>query len=302
MIFLIIENQIVEVKWHPKNKAYYENLGYQYTKIGDVFYVKVEDLSPRSKSIVKVECDFCHNIIDVKYQNYQNRGKLSDGYACTNCKSIKAKISIKNKYGVDNLFQCEEVQEKIKRTCLEKYGTEYICQSKHFIEASRNTCLKRYGVPSFTQTEEYKRRTIETNLKNRGYMYHTQDPEVIKKINESFSKNGTCKVSKPQIALFEKLKELFDECYLNYPCDFYSLDCMVKIQDTCFDIEFDGQYWHKNKNQKDFLRDKYVKSKGYKIIRILGNREIPNDDELLKAFDFLINNDNDFIRITTDIK
>ena len=37
--------QLVNIKWTNSNKKYFINKGYQYTKNGDTFYVRVEDLS-----------------------------------------------------------------------------------------------------------------------------------------------------------------------------------------------------------------------------------------------------------------
>ena len=37
--------KVVKVKWNPKNKKHYEKLGYVYTKWGEEFDVKIEDLS-----------------------------------------------------------------------------------------------------------------------------------------------------------------------------------------------------------------------------------------------------------------
>ena len=48
--------KIVEVKWHPRNKIWYENKGYIFTKIGNTFEVKVEDLINNSHCMVKVKC------------------------------------------------------------------------------------------------------------------------------------------------------------------------------------------------------------------------------------------------------
>ena len=40
--------QLVEQKWNARNKRYYVDLGYTYTKMGDTFLVKYKDLTPRS--------------------------------------------------------------------------------------------------------------------------------------------------------------------------------------------------------------------------------------------------------------
>ena len=49
----------VIIKWNAQNKQYFESKNYIYTKIGDEFEVKVEDLSISNKVKVNVECDGC---------------------------------------------------------------------------------------------------------------------------------------------------------------------------------------------------------------------------------------------------
>ena len=51
--------QLVNIKWTNSNKKYFINKGYQYTKNGDTFYVRVEDLSVGSKKEIIYYCDFC---------------------------------------------------------------------------------------------------------------------------------------------------------------------------------------------------------------------------------------------------
>lgn len=44
----------LDIKWAPSSKKYYEEKGYKFTKLGDTFTVKVEDLSRSSHHKVKI--------------------------------------------------------------------------------------------------------------------------------------------------------------------------------------------------------------------------------------------------------
>lgn len=299
---MILPNQYAIVKWHPKNKEYYTSKGYIFTKMKDEFQVKIEDLPPQSHVWVKVKCDFCGKIIEVKFQNYNNRGKYSEGYACTKCKSVKAKQSFKNLYGVDWISQNPETKEKQKQTMIEKYGVEKYSQLPEWREKTKQTCLKKYGKEYYSQTEEYHKNKMKHDLEKYGVPYHTQAPEVKRKILDSFENNNTTKISKPQLELYEKLKVIYGQCELNKTCVYYSLDCVIEVNDIKIDVEFDGEYWHKNRTQQDCVRDKFIKSQGYKIIRIKGNRQIPTDNDIIEAVDILISTDKNWIKLTTDIK
>lgn len=66
----------------------------------------------------------------------------------------------------------------------------------------------------------------------------------------------------------------------------YHLDFSYKNKN----IEFDGTHWHKNRKEKDKARDKYLKSKGWKILRIPEKQYVKNPDKYLhKCKNFLLN-------------
>ena len=76
----------VKIKWNGFTKQYYEKLGYKYTKIGDEFEVRVEDLQLNSTIKVQCICDGCGEVLPPwKYQNY-NRSVKEDGKTyCNKC-------------------------------------------------------------------------------------------------------------------------------------------------------------------------------------------------------------------------
>ena len=94
-------SKTVKIKWNPKIKKHYEELGYVYTKMGNEFKVKVKDLTKNSFVKIKCICDNCNEILNWTYCDY-NRYVKEDGktycnkcanklYACNN--GIKTKTS-----------------------------------------------------------------------------------------------------------------------------------------------------------------------------------------------------------------
>ena len=90
------------VKWNKKQKKYYESLGYIYTKLGDEFEVKVEDLTKGSSVKVECICDNCGKILPSwTYQQYNKYKKENGETYCSKCgtllfgkeKSRKTKLS-----------------------------------------------------------------------------------------------------------------------------------------------------------------------------------------------------------------
>ena len=110
---------------------------------------------------------------------------------------------------------------------------------------------------------------------------------------ETKCKNHSNPTSQPQIKLSYMLNKLFGNCALEVPCDRCSLDCVVDIDGVLIDVEYDGLYWHSDK-QRDRRRDNFVKSKGYKILRVLGNKkdEMPTEKCLLESIETLLNGRN----------
>jgi very-short-patch-repair endonuclease len=76
------------------------------------------------------------------------------------------------------------------------------------------------------------------------------------------------KISKPQLALFEKVKQEYPQAVLEYPIKWNNrtiwLD--IAIVDLKINYEYDGLYWHQFNLDKE--RDIYLNSLGWKVIRI----------------------------------
>ena len=66
----MILDDFISIKWHSRNKNYYINKGYVFTKVGDLFCIKINDLFVGSKTIVRVKCDICGNEKYLTYQRY----------------------------------------------------------------------------------------------------------------------------------------------------------------------------------------------------------------------------------------
>ena len=87
--------------------------------------------------------------------------------------------------------------------------------------------------------------------------------------------------SKPQVELFNIVKELYSTAILNYPLYElnYSLD--IAIPDLKIWIESDGSYWHQDKD-KDLERQRKIENLGWKCIRYVCDNvnEIPTKEKI----------------------
>ena len=94
-------------------------------------------------------------------------------------------------------------------------------------------------------------------------------------------------VSKPQHKL-----NLILYGILNYPESKYRIDVAIMRKSQKIAVEYDCCYWHKGKEKHDAKRDKYLISKGWKILHVKSEYLIPTRKQLKEAINCLLKRDN----------
>ena len=111
----------------------------------------------------------------------------------------KAKVTNKEKYGVENPFQSEEIKAKIRETCKNRYGVEYNTQSEKIKNQIKQTNLEKYGTEFAAQSDIVKEKYRQTCLEKFGvdnyfkyqpFIDNNFNEELINKRKESNYKNG----------------------------------------------------------------------------------------------------------------
>lgn len=93
----------------------------------------------------------------------------------------RRKQTTQAKYGVDNVFQAEEVKDKSVQTMLEKHG---VTHNQHVPESNAKraaTNLERHGATNPFGSSEVREKIKQTHLERRGVENPNQDPEVIQR-------------------------------------------------------------------------------------------------------------------------
>lgn len=124
----------------------------------------------RKGHVLKCANDNCSNMIYIKKCFYD----VSDYklFCCSkNCKNTDNVIKRRLKkfeeiHGYVNVYQREDVKEKIKETNLDRYNAENPFGSEEIKERIKETNLKRYNVENPQQNKEIKDKTIETLIRN----------------------------------------------------------------------------------------------------------------------------------------
>lgn len=277
---MLKENQKIRIKWNNHSKQHYINLGYQYTKYGDEFVVNVEDLSHGSKAEVIVVCDYCGKETKRTYKDYLRRHDNVLGDCCFDCCQIKRENTNLKNFGVCNLAQSKDIMNKIQSTNLAKYG---------------NVCS--------AQGQDIKEKIKQTNREKYGYDWAVQSPIVIAKMRQSLYKNGTTPTSKMELIICQMLNEIYgsENCQPSYPLGNITMDCLLTVNDSKIDVEYDGWYWHKDKQEYDKRRNYYLLRHGYKILRIKSNNELPTKEQIKEAVDYLVKDNHGYTEIILDI-
>lgn len=110
----MLVSETVILKWSRTNKNYYINKGYEFTKFGDSFEVKINDLTESSSAQIILICDYCgEQIKNSTYGSYIRHRKNLNKDSCKNCKGTKTKEFNIKKYGIDSPNKLEEYKDRI---------------------------------------------------------------------------------------------------------------------------------------------------------------------------------------------
>ena len=326
---MLIDETVI-VKWDQFTKKHYVDLGYCFTKIGDEFEVKVDDLPIKSHKKVKVKCDSCGKITEKEYRQYLISKQYEDGFGdlCSECSGKRFCLVLQNKYGGIGLAS-PTLKKKIQQTNIEKYGVHAPMMNQEVYKKVRKTQDRKYGgigfgssvtknkinkvikeqynVDNISQSEEIKLKKENTCLEHYGVKHILQIPDVVNnvvsKAKETMTKNGTVPSSKFEKEICKQIVRIygFDNCIPQYNVGPLIFDCLLIVNGVKIDVEYDGWYWHKNRIKSDRKRNYKVISLGYKVLRIKSNYKLPTDEQIIDAVNYLTLENHHYKEIVLDI-
>ena len=330
-------NQLIKTKWNCKTKNYYESKGYVFTKYGDIFEVKVEDLPQNSHAFITAICDYCGKEIEVSMTNYTRSIKSNGKIACSDCRFIKNRETMIKKYGVPYAMQNDTFKQKYKQTCLEhfdcenplqssevrmkqqvtmikKYGTTVPLQVAKFKLKAKETCLNNFGVNNAMKSKEVQEKAKTTMIENYGASNPGLVPLLVEKAKQTCIKKfgGESSQCSPEIRakswatlkneaglpsssierrLVSMLQKIYgkENCFEQYIAGMNLFDCLLIVDNTKIDVEYDGWYWHKDRQKEDKRRDYYWMRRGYKILRYQSNGALPTPEQIKEDVEYLLN-------------
>jgi hypothetical protein len=302
---MIIDKK-VNIVVSKRTIKYYTEKGYNNLKLFDIVEIDIGDLQKCSSLRINVKCDICKSINNIQFYNYNNCLKKQGLYVCKMCKTHKTKKTNLKKYGKEWGLQNNAVKEKSKITLLEKYGVDNISKVKYikesrknnftnevFKEKSKKTILEKYGVDNISKSEIFKNKKKETCLKNWGVENPTQSSIIFNKSQKSGKK----------IKLYEELNIYYRGSYeldfLNYCLNnnidvqkgktityykdnkkkYYHSDFYLPYYNLICEIKSD--YYYKKYYELNLLKKRYTKNLGYNFIFII-NKDYNEFDKFRK--------------------
>lgn len=249
----------------------------------------------------KIECSYgCGQEAKYKLKN----GKLCCNKSQNSCIAIKEKFS-KSSKGKKKLPFSKEHREKIGfRTKGKKFEEIYGKEKGEKLRQNRREVMIN-GQASYLcsiprDPEKIKKAAKIQSEKIKGEGNPNRLLEVREKKRQHMLNGGAVKAnsgiknpSKPQMELYNRIKEIYSTAILNYPCYplNYSLDIFIPELKIFF--ESDGSYWHQNK-QKDLERQKKIENLGMKCIRYIINnvKDVPSKEKIKEDIGYFINGKN----------
>jgi len=203
----------------------------------------------------------------------------------------KVKNTVKEKYGVDNVFQTKKVKKKSKKTMMYRYGVEFNSQSKEIKEQKIKTAINKYGVKHHMKLQNFKDKLKNIMIDKYGVENAMLLSENIKKsskrmceYNSNPHKSHTLKKYKNTKLNYQSLYEyrFLELCenlkildLINNSSRFQYLNSKkYHIPDFKFKnyiIEIKSIYWlNRQGGFKEIFRKKdSVEAQGYKYILLL---------------------------------
>lgn len=206
----------------------------------------------------------------------------------------KARNSIYIKYGVNNISQAEEIKNKKIDTCNKNLGVDYPTQSEEVIRKIKNNNNIYYGVDSYNQKhiENYE---LYNNVNYILQNFYFNDGSVnlysitkffsitvstarnhFKKLNLNWKVNKS-KYETDIINFLEKnnIKNIISPSKKIIPP--YEID--IYLSDYNIAIEFNGLYWHRNKEKNYHLnKTDLCKDKNIQLLHIFENEWIESSE------------------------
>ena len=189
---------LLSEKVKTKSCVYYKDLGYDVSE--KYIEVNICDLKKGSNSLVNAQCDYCDNVRDISYKDYNKNISKGGKFSCSvKCGTLKAKENCLNKWGVESTNQLDSVKNKSRETLINKWGVDHVSKIP---EVSDIKSLRM------------KEKSVEISERLRDW-WSSLDSEDIHKMNEKRILNTQKKWGVDNISSSDLIKDKKSDTFRN---------------------------------------------------------------------------------------
>lgn len=242
-------------------------------------------------------CDKGH-IFKSAYMNVYN------GNGCSYC-SNHVRLVKKDYHKLAESKKIKWVGKSLPKTT--KVKTKWKCSNNHEFMAAYTNIKSGWGCPYCSGKvrkveKDYYNLAKEKGIRWLGYFPETTHSDTLWGCSNNHKFKSTynriqqgcgcphCKnfvngklVSKPQIKLNNLLYGI-----LNYPEERYRIDIVIMRNSQKIAVEYDCQYWHRGKEEHDAKRDKFLISRGWKVLHVKSGILLPSRKQMKQTINKLL--------------
>lgn len=192
-----------------------------------------------------------------------------------------------------------------------KDPTWWECKKKHKFKMRYNNIQQYQNCPICSGKARKTEKDYHSLAKKRGFTWVGSFPKNIhtktwweckkehrwKATHGSIQQGSNCPVckdmvngvfvSKPQI----KLNNLLYGS-LNYPEARYRIDVAIMRRSQKIAVEYDCWYWHQGKEKQESKRDKFLISRGWKVLHVRSGEMLPTRKQINIVINYLVDTNN----------
>lgn len=142
----------------------------------------------------------------------------------------KCKQTVRERYGVDNVYASKEVLEKKKQVYLDHYGVDNPFKVKEVREKGKATMMSRYGYENYGKSKQ-----------SRQYL---GSEEFKAKRRRTLHEHGTYGKSQSEDRCYELLQSIFPNAVHHYTSDVYPFECDMYVPELDLYVECNFFWTH----------------------------------------------------------
>jgi hypothetical protein len=239
----------------------------------------------------KFVCNSDHRKCPSNRVKYSLPGKMNPMYGKKHSEETKKIIGKKSSEKVYS----QETIEKFRSRMMGSGNPMYGKSRSHSFESRQKISESNKGKIISNETRIALSRSLKGRIFTKEWRFKLSEAKKGRKLSETTKEKNRIRMlnggaaylnkfiknpSKPQVKLYELVLSIYSTAILNFPEERLNKSIDIAIPEFMIAIEYDGSYWHQDKDY-DSKRQSELEKLGWKFIRFCDY--IPKKEELEKS-------------------